>query len=404
MTQTTPAGKTGPAPARQGMTQQRADGNRVAAGRGSLRALAPLDIPLAGTPTWVVAAPLDEGALWVVALADGAVQAFTVQDGADTPASITPASLPPGAPPLLVVENGQARLVHPAGASPLTAPVLLGASGLAYIDEEGALVVERNGETTVLDVNALPDARILVDEQDRLLLLADPTPRYDHGVLGDGLEAGAIALVETQPALRLVQTIVIPAPRVVEGIAPIWADLDGDGRREIIVTLSGYEMGAQIVAYREDGTVMAVGPAIGRSYRWRHQLAVAPFGPNGETELVDVLTPHIGGVVEFYASEGDELTIVAQQPGYTSHVMTTRNLDMAVAGDFDGDGRVELLLPDQARGQLGAIRHEAGGATVAWSLPVGGQIATNVAVVTLADDGLAAGVGRTDGVLRIWQP
>jgi hypothetical protein len=87
----------------------------------------------------------------------------------------------------------------------------------------------------------------------------------------------------------------------------------------------------------------------------------------------------------------------ARQPGYTSHVINTRNLDMAVAGDFDGDGRVELLLPDQVRGQLGAIRHEGDGATVAWTLPVDGQVATNVAAVTLADGGLAAAVGR-------WQP
>jgi len=387
-----------------GMTNARPDGNRVVSGRGDLPALAPMDIPLNGTPVWVVAAPTSSGALWVATLDDGSVQAFEVADGAATAAPITPAQLPAGMPPLLVVEDDAARLVVPDNASPFTSPARFGRNGLAFIDRAGNLVVEQSGETSILPVDALPDARILVDERGRLLLLTAPTGRYGHGVLGDALEAGAITLVETSPTPRIVQTITIPAPRVVEGVAPIWADLDGDGVREIIVTLSDGEQGAQIVVYDEGGRQSAAGPAIGRGSRWRHQLAVAPFGPGSETELVSVFTPHIGGVVEFYRLQGDELVIDATQGGYTSHVMTTRNLDMAVAGDFDGDGQAELLLPDQARGLLGAVRHDADGATVAWTLPVDGQVTTNLAAVTLADGGLAAGVGRTDGVLRIWQP
>lgn len=387
-----------------GMTNVRPDGNRVVSGRGDLPALTPIDIPLNGRPVWVVAAPTASGALWVTTLEDGSVQAFEVADGIVTPTSISPAQLPAGMPPLLVMENNEARLVAPDNASSLTSPALFGRDGLAFIDSAGNLVVGWGGETSTLPVDALPDARILVDERDRLLLLTAPTGRYGHGVLGDGLEAGAITLVETDPEPRIVQTITIPAPRVVEGVAPIWADLDGDGVREIIVTLSDAEQGAQIVVYDESGRQIAAGPAIGRGFRWRHQLAVAPFGPDGESELVSVLTPHIGGVVEFYSLQGAELVIGATQPGYTSHVMTTRNLDMGVAGDFDGDGHAELLLPDQARGQLGAIRHDADGATVAWTLPVDGQVTTNLAAVTLENGGLPVGVGRADGVLRIWQP
>ena len=82
--------------------------------------------------------------------------------------------------------------------------------------------------------------------------------------------------------------------------------------------------------------VRRTGPAIGRGNRWRHQIAVAPFGPNGERELVDVLTPHIGGVVEFYRMVGDRIEIVATVPGFTSHVIGSRNLDLALAADADG--------------------------------------------------------------------
>lgn len=68
---------------------------------------------------------------------------------------------------------------------------------------------------------------------------------------------------------------------------------------------------------------------------------------------MDALTPHIGGEVEFYRLRGDQLEIVAQVPSYTSHVLGTHNLDMATAVEIDGDGRLELLLPNQARTELG---------------------------------------------------
>lgn len=82
----------------------------------------------------------------------------------------------------------------------------------------------------------------------------------------------------------------------------------------------------------------------------------------------------------------------------------TRNLDMAVAGDFDGSGRSTLLLPNQARTELGAIQNTEAGASVAWVLPVAGTIVTNVAATTLVGDRLAIAIGREDRVVRIWQP
>lgn len=389
-----------------GQTQHRADGNRVVAGQGNLPALTPVDIPLAGVPAWVVAVAMPEAPVWAVALADGQVHAFTVVDGVAARAVITPTLWPAGMPPLLTLQDGAPQLRLPSSATaPLTHPVLLRQPpGMAYLDPAGNLVIAQ-AETTVLSVNALPDARLLVDDTDRLLLLTQPTgTRYAHNVLGDPLEATAIVLIETKPTPQVVQTITIAEPHVIEGIAPIWADVDGDGRREIIVTQSAFGKGAQIVLYAEDGSVLGRGPAIGQSYRWRHQLAVAPFAVDGGLELVAVLTPHIGGVVEFYQWQAGALTIVAQQGGYTSHVLGSRNLDMAVAGDFDGDGQPELLLPDQVRRQLGAVHRTAEGAVVAYTVPTGGQVVTNVAAVTLAAGGIAVGVGRSDGVLRIWQP
>ena len=235
-----------------------------------------------------------------------------------------------------------------------------------------------------------------------MLILTDPTRRYDHGVLGDDLEAAGITLIETQPSLQVVSQIQIPQPAVIEGIAPIWSDINADGTREIILTRSTPSQGAQLVVFNEMGEEIAAGPSIGRGYRWRNQLALAPFGPNGGLELVDVLTPHLTGVVEFYQLHAERLDVVAGVPGYTSHVIGTRNLDMALAGDFDGDGSVEVLLPGQSLTELGAIRRTGDGAEAVWSVPIDGILTTNLAAVSFPDGTLALGLGRDDGVLRVW--
>jgi hypothetical protein len=77
---------------------------------------------------------------------------------------------------------------------------------------------------------------------------------------------------------------------------------------------------------------------------------------------------------------------------------------MAAAGDFDNDGRVELLLPNQARTELGAIRRTAGGAGVAWTVPLDGLLSTNLGAVSLPDGALAVGAGTQAGMLRLWLP
>jgi hypothetical protein len=250
-------------------------------------------------------------------------------------------------------------------------------------------------------VDALSDGRILRDDGQRLALLVNPSDSYRHGVLGDKVEALAVAIVDAK-SLSVEVKASVGEDSVVEGLMPIWADIDSDGEKEIIVTASNVHDGARIVVFDGQGHRVAEGPPVGQGFRWRHQIAVAPFGPRGEIELVDVLTPHIGGIVEFYRLAGGELEVVARVEGYTSHAYGSRNLDMAAAGDFDGDGRVELLVPSQGLDHLGGIRRSAEGAEVAWTVDTGGGIVTNLAAVTAEGGQLSVGAGRSDGVLRIW--
>jgi hypothetical protein len=275
---------------------------------------------------------------------------------------------------------------------------------MVFIDENGDLVLWQDQEIDRLALNALPDARILMDERGRLLLLTDATTRYDHGVLGDTLEAGSITLVETTPTFQVAATIVIPEPQVVEGITPLWADVTGDGEREIVVTVSDDERGGQIVIFDESGNQVAAGSAVGQGRRWQHPLAVASFGPEGELEVAKVFTPHLNGPTVFLRLEGKTLRSVAEIKGYTSHKSGSRILDNSLAGDFDGDGQAELLLPSNLWSRMNVLKRSETGVGSVLPITAGGDITTNLAAVSFADGSIAIGVGRRDKVLSLWLP
>ncbi len=390
-----------------GYTHVRSDGNRLVGGSGRIPDVEPIRLPLPGRPVWVVAIPSGDGSAWAVALEDGRVLGFRVTiDGAE-PASVTPARLPPGKPPLLLENDGALRLITAVepDAADLTVPVLLPAKGgIGYLDNAGDIRFKGGIAAGGIELDAVPDGRIISRDGSRLLLLTGVTDRYPHGALGDDLEAASITIVAARPNPVIEGEIELPGEAVVEGIAPIWTDINGDGDPEILVTLSDERAGARLVAYSERGMPVAQSVAIGTGFRWRHQIAVGPFGPNGEMEVVSVRTPHIGGIVEFFRWEGEVLELVAELPGYSSHENGSRNLDMAMAGDFDGDGRLELLVPDRSFTSLAAVRRTAGGAREAWSLSLGGRLRTNLAAVENADGTLTLGAGIDDGTLLIWGP
>ena len=311
----------------------------------------------------------------------------------------------PGQPPLLGVDNNRPYLVEApvSWASRVSHPLPLGGGRGVFIAEQGDLVLWHGTERHRLRLDALVDGRLITDGSGRILLLTGSTDRYSHGVLGDSLEAGSVSLVDARSVLEPMVTFDMPGALVVEGTSPMWTDVDGDGEREIIVTASDEAAGARVLVFDGRGRQRAEGPPVGRGNRWRHQIAVADFGA-GHPELATVLTPHIGGIIEFYRMEGSELIPSAGLAGYSSHQIRSRNLDMALAGDFDGDGITELLVPTQDYTELAAVRHEEAGPVAAWQVPLGGRLTTNLAGVAFPDGGLGVGAATEEGLLRLWLP
>jgi len=389
-----------------GFTYHRADGNRFLQGKGRLPNIPYQDIRLRGKPVWIVALPFLEGSIWAVVLENGQVRGFHVRGEKIRPYRVKPVKIPSGMPPLLTVQKGDIRIFSPSvpGQSVFTHPVILPQTGRTALIYRDGRIALKNGRTTTLDIDALPDARILYDETGRMLILTGRNDQYKHGVLGDLIEANSVTLIQTHPTVLVEKIITLHDESIIEGIAPIWSDINGDGRREIVLTISDAQSGARFAVFNEYGELIATSSAVGQGYRWRHQIAVAPFGPDGTIELAGVLTPHIGGVVEFYRLQEGKLVRTAQAMGYSSHLLGSRNLDMALAADFDGDGRIELLVPLSSHDKLGAVRRNLDGAHTAWTIPVGGKISTNLAAVVFQDRVIGVGIGREDGILRLWIP
>lgn len=380
-----------------GLTHHRRSGNRLVEGAGAVPDVEPVDVAIEGRPSWIVGIPDGAATVWAVVTDEGAVTGLRLAGRTVKRFPLSPDQLPTGAPPLLRGGDPPALARGAVGAaSPLSHPVPVDGV-LLWVAEDGSLVRAADGRTDRLALDALPDARV-VAAAGRAYVLADATDRYDHAVLGDGVEAGSVAVVDPDGGLSLERRIAPHGDAVVEGIAPTLADVTGDGDRDVLVTVSGDGGGARLVAFRPDGTRLAASPTLGAG--WRHQLAVAPFSTDAAPEVAAVRMPHVAHELQFLRRSGGDLRVVATADGYQSHTIGSRNLDGALAGDLDGDGRIEVVLPTTARADLAGVRRTAEGAEEVWTVTVGGALTTNLAAVT-ADGRATLAAGHGDGV-RFW--
>jgi hypothetical protein len=335
--------------------------------------------------------------------ADGAVTTWRVVDGGATRVSRLDRTSPE-APPIVATGGDEPSLVpRPAAATARSGSlVAAGADGadpaLVSVTESGQLVVRRERGHR-LSVDALPDARPAAVGDGRVAVFAEPTDRYGHGALGDGVEPTALLVVDPSVP-EVTARAALSAPAVFEGLQPLVADLNGDGRPEVVTTVADTADGARIAVFSPAGDRLATGPIYGSG--WRHQLAVAPLGPDGAPELAVVRKPHVEHVLEFYRLAAGDLSVVAERRGFSSHTYGSRILDGGVAADVDGDGAVEVVVPSTDRQRLVGIRRTPDGTTASGEFPLDGGLASNVTGVERGSGGLAVGAGTAEAV-RVWQ-
>jgi hypothetical protein len=389
-------------------TYPSSNGNKITPIKADLSSYVFTDIALNGSPEWIVAGSTDIDSIWVVTFKDGSNQVFRINKDDDFSAEEIPgntARLDSSSPPVLITSPEDFYLLEKSyyANNNLTHPIIFGSPfSMASISPDGSLLVQ-DAEKENLPKNILTDSRIIIDEKGYLYLLTDPTDIYAHGILGDKYEASSITILDCKDEYKIINKINMVSGDVIESLYPIVLDIDDNGENEIIVTVSNKDDGSRIVVFDLDGNLVMEGMPVGRGMRWRHQLAVGPFGPEKELELVNVLTPHIGGIVDFYRFNTLEgLEITSSIEGYSSHKIGSRNLDTALAGDFDLDGRFEIIVPRQDFSGLGVIKHSKKGAIVLFELETEARISTNIASSADGSGGLLVGVGLESGILRIW--
>eukprot|EP01037_Dinobryon_pediforme_P005552 gene5552-5607_t len=179
-----------------------------------------------------------------------------------------------------------------------------------------------------------------------------PTKRYDHGVLGDAIEAGSLVVIDD--AGRRYE-VVLPEAFVFEDITPRIADLDGDGENEVITIRTKITAGAAVAVYAiRDGRLVerAATAPIGSTHRWLSIAGIGDFLGRGHREIAVVKTPHVGGVLEILALEADALRrVYAPLAGYSTHYIGAHFVSLAAVA-LAKDGSSRLILPNQARDRL----------------------------------------------------
>lgn len=190
----------------------------------------------------------------------------------------------------------------------------------------------------------LPDGEVAVGQGAiAAAWLVAPTERYRHGVLGDAIEAGGLAV------------------RLADG-RELRADLSPDSVFEdryprllddtLLVVRSYLDRGAALSLWgveHDELKLLAESAPIGRPNRWLNPIGAADFDGDGQIEYAAVVMPHLAGILTLYRRQGDRLDKVLEAPGFSNHQIGSRELRLAAVADFDRDGVPDIGLPSLDR-------------------------------------------------------
>ncbi|MCR9255397.1 MAG: hypothetical protein NXI16_04800 [Alphaproteobacteria bacterium] len=255
-------------------------------------------------------------------------------------------------------------------------------------------------ETGAPAPNGLPDGSIArhAGGDIRAAWYEAPTNRYRHAILGDGIEAGVLA-VETADGRVLRH--VLDDLHVFEDRTPRLADLDGDGRVEVIAIRASLVEGGALAVYGVDGDTLverAVAGSIGRANRWLNIAGIDDFLGAGDRQIAYVKTPHIGGTLYVYRFQDGQLSRVGSLYGFSNHAIGAREQRLSAVADINGDGNADLAVPSADRRDLRLVGFVDGALTEFAAIKLPARVETAI-LTEGSGPGLAFLVGLSDGAI-----
>lgn len=223
---------------------------------------------------------------------------------------------------------------------------------------EFASVRLQNGEVSLVEATsnipsrqltgektALSDSEVSSSNSIRAAWLTGSTDRYPHAILGDGIEASGLAVIDRSGKRYNLE---LDKNSVFEDRKVRIADLDKDGQEELIVVRSYLNSGAALAIYGIRGNQLVnitETPAIGTPNRWLNPAIVADVDNDGELEIAYVQTPHIGGILHVLAFRNDKLVYKYKSTQTSNHGIGSRIQELTAAIDWNGDGISDIAVP-----------------------------------------------------------
>lgn len=174
--------------------------------------------------------------------------------------------------------------------------------------------------------------------------LIAPTARYPHFVRGQEYEPSGLRVVS---AKGRVITLMLGENFVFEDRIARLADLDGDGRDEIIVVLTSSERGSALAAYALEGgqlVLKARTPFIGMAFRWLNPAGIADYDGDGQLDVALVQKPHLSKQFEIWTIENGTFVRFASVPDISNHRNGAPETGLSASADFDGDGIDDIAV------------------------------------------------------------
>lgn len=142
---------------------------------------------------------------------------------------------------------------------------------------------------------------------------------------------------------------------VFEDLSPRLADLNSDGRDEVLVVRGEQNLGSSLMALGvRNGRleVLAESAPTGKQYVWLNQAGIADVDGDGRQEVLAVMQPHQNGQLVVYDYVEGRFQETQRMDDISNHVFGSRDQGMSALLDVDHDGRPDLIIPSANRLQL----------------------------------------------------